>query len=154
MAIAVSTSAPAASMKEFLEDRKDAKWRRREAPGAALRIQKVFRGWSHRRKTFLLLERFRFHRRDLAAIHIQTMVRCCLASYHAGIYLDRRAHAAALINRVERGRSARYHLRRRVAAENIQRVVRGFLGRCIAGAQSIRRSMDDEIMDKIWAGAL
>ena len=90
VAIAVSTSAPAATMKGFLEDRKDAKWRRRKAPGAALRIQKVFRGWSHRRKTFLMLERFRFHRREFAAIHIQTMVRRCLASYHAGIYLDKR----------------------------------------------------------------
>ena len=127
---------------------------KKKYPKKALIIQRTYRGYLGRNRARLLRERAHRNKRDHSAVIIQRLVRKFLGSYYAKIYLSKRKLAAATINRVARGYLSRRRLRRKLRAIQIQKNIRGFLGRIKAGGKRILRGLEDDKIDRVWANKI
>lgn len=130
-------------------------WRKRKmGTAAATHIQRVYRNYRVKDKAARLRDHARFERRRNAAVRLQAYARFQQGALRAGQWLDERAVAAVVINRLGRGMLARRHVVRLTATRRLQRIGRGFLGRCRAGAQRTLQAMRDDAMDRAWAAGL
>ena len=118
---------------------------------AAVTIQRVFRGFVRRDDVHLIRDHARYQKRRKATVRLQSWVRFMQGSLMAYKWLEERRLAAEVINRVTRGMLARRFAVRLIATKRIQRVARGFLGRCRSGAQRTVQHLRNVHMDRQWA---
>ena len=118
---------------------------------AALSIQRIFRGFRRRDDIEMIRDHSRYLKRRKAVVQLQSWVRFMQGSLMAHKWLEERRLAAGHVNRVVRGMLARRYTVRLIASRLLQRVGRGFLGRCKSGAQRTVRLLNNKYLDRQWA---
>ncbi|GBG28991.1 Abnormal spindle-like microcephaly-associated protein-like, partial [Hondaea fermentalgiana] len=120
----------------------------------ATRIQRAFRGFSHRNRAASLRRAVVTQIRWAAAITIQKTVRRVQARAHVIKFRSAQRKATALLQRVARGHITRREMRRMRAARTIQRVYRGFATRLITVARKVVAEFRAMKADAVWANLL
>ena len=140
--------------KKYLATRKLIKYkytRIQKGKESAISIQRIFRGFIRRDDIDLIRDHARYLKRRNAVIQLQAWVRFMQGSLMAFKWLDERSKAAAAVNRVARGMLARRYTVRLIATRLLQRIARGFNGRCKAGGQRAVQTLRNQYMDRQWA---